>query len=126
VQLVDFLSINEVVTNGFESFDLRGFFFFVHIPMFKTRFFSILKAGLKFGLSGEKIDRKTQIEYPIDDKSIYFVKGIECCICKVQFEVQSLGGDVCPRFHKGVEDDYDRYECNLCFKGLCEIEKICV
>ncbi len=69
-----------------------------------------MKGGLKFVWLGEKIDQETQIEYPIDDKFVDFVEGIECCINKVQFEVESFGRDACPRYHKVVEDNYDRYE----------------
>ncbi len=39
------LSIVEVVANGFEDFDLGGFFFFFCIGMYKTWFFSFQKVG---------------------------------------------------------------------------------
>jgi hypothetical protein len=78
--------------------------------------------GLKLFFLGEKIDRKTQIEGPIDDESIDFVKGIQCCINMVQFGMESFGKDACPRAYRDVDDDYDRYKCNLFFKGWCEVE----
>jgi hypothetical protein len=40
----------------------------------------------------------------------------------VQSKVESFGGDVCPRSHRGIDDNIDRYESNLCFKGLREVE----
>jgi hypothetical protein len=45
VQLVDFKSINEVVGNGVENFDLWSFFFVVRIAMFKTWCFPFWKVG---------------------------------------------------------------------------------
>jgi hypothetical protein len=77
-----------------------------------------MKGGVKFVLPSQKFDREMQIKCPIDDKSIDFVESIECHISRVQFKVEPFGGDVCPRFRKGIEDDYDMYESNLCFKGF--------
>jgi hypothetical protein len=34
--------------------------------------------------------------------------------------VESFGGDVGTRSRKDIDNDYDRYESNMCFKGLCE------
>jgi hypothetical protein len=71
---------------------------------------------------GEKIDWEMQIEGPIDDESIDFVKGIWCCINRVQFGMESFSKDACLRAYRDVDNDYDRYECNISFKGLCEVE----
>jgi hypothetical protein len=86
--------------------------------------FSILKGGLKFGLQSVKIDWKTKIECPIDDESINFVKGIHVALAVCNLKCSPLAGML--RFHRVVEDDYDRYESNLCFERFCETEKICV
>jgi len=59
----------------------------------------------------------------IDDESIDYVEGIQCHINLVQFELESFGGDGGPRFHINFDKNYDRYESNLCFEGLCEAEQ---
>jgi hypothetical protein len=51
-----------------------------------------LKGGLKFGFLGEKIDQKTQIECPTNDKSIDFVKGIDVALVGCNFKCSSLAG----------------------------------
>jgi len=53
---------------------------------------SFLKGGLKFGLPGEKIDQKTQIERLIDDESIDFVKGIDVALARCNLKCSPLAG----------------------------------
>jgi hypothetical protein len=48
--------------------------------------------GLKFGLLGEKIDRKTQIECPTNDESIDFVKGINVALAGCNLKCNPLVG----------------------------------
>jgi hypothetical protein len=62
------------------------------------------------------------VKGPIDEESIDFVEGIQCHINKVQFEVEFFGGDGGPRFCIDFDKNYDRYEFNLCFKGLFKAE----
>ncbi len=60
---------------------------------------------------------------PIDEESIDFVEGVQCDISKVQFEMESFGGDGGLRFHRDFDKNYDRYESDLYFKRLCEMKQ---
>jgi hypothetical protein len=92
------LNIVEAIANGVEIFYLRGPIFIYFASRCMRPGFSILKAMLKLFLSSKKIDHEMQIKGPIDEKSIDF-EGVQCCINKVQDEMESFGKDGNPMFH---------------------------
>ncbi len=57
-----------------------------------------------------RLTKKRKLNILLMTNLVDFVEGIECCINRVQFEVESFGRDACPRYHKAIEDNYDRYE----------------